>query len=302
MSSGEDVYPHVESEGAYEPGLRFSLAGVAMKFSMLKIQDRLTLPARGMGGDWIVKLPDNRFRDVPRNEFAMMSLARAAGIDVPDIALVARADVDDRLPPSVWSTGEEYAYAIRRFDRGVGRGLVHIEDLAQVRNVYPDRKYLGNFETVASLIYRRRDTEALREFARRLAFSVLISNGDAHLKNWTLIYRDPRVPTLAPAYDLVSTGPYDLGDRPEDLGLKFGGSRAFHRISLGTFRRLEERLSAKNAGLDDCVASVVERVTQEWPNYADLLHGNHRLQDYIEKSIKARSKTLLHGPGRLGHH
>lgn len=82
---------------------------------------------------------------------------------------------------------------------------MHIEDLAQVRNVYPNAKYEGNYETVAALIYRRSDLHALREFARRLAFCVLISNGDAHLKNWSLIYRNPRVPTLSPAYDLVAT-------------------------------------------------------------------------------------------------
>lgn len=63
---------------------RFSLAGVALKFSMLREGDRLTLPAGGIGGDWIVKLPDARYADVPRNEYAMMRLAGLAGIDVPD--------------------------------------------------------------------------------------------------------------------------------------------------------------------------------------------------------------------------
>ncbi|MGH3814659.1 MAG: type II toxin-antitoxin system HipA family toxin, partial [Pseudonocardiaceae bacterium] len=54
---------------------RFSLAGVALKFSMLAKGDRLTLPAFGVGGDWIVKLPDQTYPDVPYNEFTMMSLA-----------------------------------------------------------------------------------------------------------------------------------------------------------------------------------------------------------------------------------
>ncbi|WP_422754857.1 type II toxin-antitoxin system HipA family toxin [Micromonospora sp. WMMD708] len=300
VSVGDEVYPHDDGGSFYEPGLRFSLAGVAMKFSMLRVQDRLTLPASGMGGDWIVKLPDSRFRDVPRNEYAMMSLARAVGIEVPEIELVHRSVIDERLPLSVWPAGEEYAYAIKRFDRGVDRKLVHIEDLAQVRNIYPDRKYLGNFETVASLVYRRRDVDSLREFVRRLAFSVLISNGDAHLKNWTLIYLDPRVPTLAPAYDMVSTGHYELDDRPEDLGLKFGGSREFHKVSLGTFLRLEQRLGATGAGLVDCVVETVERTLREWPNRADVLQGNQGLQDAVDRSIRARSKTLLNGPGRVG--
>lgn len=204
-----------------QTGVRFSLAGVAMKFSMLLRHDRLTIPAHGEGGDWIVKTPDFRCRDVPVNEFAMMSLARAVGIDVPEIMLVTRDRVDRRLPASVWPEQEELAYAIRRFDRDERRGCVHIEDLAQVRNVYPENKYQGNFETVARLIYRGRGTDSLLEFTRRLAFSILISNGDYHLKNWSLIYRDGRVPSLAPAYDLVSTAHYLASQRTEDLGLKF---------------------------------------------------------------------------------
>src|SRR5215211_2947068 len=59
---------------------RFSLAGVALKFSMLAKGDRLTMPATGVGGDWIVKLPDHFYADVPWNEYAMMSLAESVGI------------------------------------------------------------------------------------------------------------------------------------------------------------------------------------------------------------------------------
>src|SRR5215470_11296466 len=80
-----------------DKGWRFSLAGVALKFSMLAKGDRLTMPAFGADGDWIVKLPDPVYPDVPRNEFCMMSLA-AAGIDVPAVRLVHRDEIDG-LPP-----------------------------------------------------------------------------------------------------------------------------------------------------------------------------------------------------------
>ena len=288
----EDTYRH-DDDPYYAPGIRFSLAGVAMKFSMIRSGDRLTLPAHGEGGDWIVKLPDRHFRDVPRNEFAMMSLARAIGIEVPETMLVPREQVDKRLPETVWPAGEDWAYAIRRFDRATDRTLVHIEDLAQVRNIYPDKKYLGNFETVANLIYRGRDRASLQEFTRRLTFSILISNGDAHLKNWSLIYRDPRVPTLSPAYDLVATGCYAISDRPEDLGLKFGGTRHFHRVTLASFKQLQHRLKVTGVDLAGCAAQVVEKTLQEWPRQADLLTENRHLQDAIDRSIQARSKTLM---------
>jgi serine/threonine-protein kinase HipA len=277
----------------HAPGVRFSLAGVAMKFSMLLRHEKLTIPGVGEGGDWIVKTPDTRFRDVPRNEFTMMSLAGAVGIDVPEIRLVPRELVDERLPAGVWPEYEEFAYAVRRFDRDERRGLVHIEDLAQVRNWYPERKYDGTFETIASLVYRGRDTESLLEFTRRLTFSVLISNGDYHLKNWSLIYPDGRMPRLSPAYDLVSTAHYLAGDRPEDLGLKFGGSKDFHRVTLTTFRRLQERLGVRDVDLAEMAAATVERTVAAWPSYAGLLDAAPRLREAIDQSITMRSKTIM---------
>ncbi len=291
--SEPDTYTVEVADDFHQAGLRFSLAGVGMKFSMLRRGDRLTIPAHGEGGDWIVKTPDTRFRDVPLNEFAMMTLARASGIDVPEIMLLPRERVDERLPPSIWPEHEEFAYAIRRFDRDEHRNLVHIEDLAQVRNVYPEQKYKGNFETVASLIYRGHDTESLLEFTRRMAFSVLISNGDSHLKNWSLIYRDGRVPTLSPAYDLVSTAFYFTGERIENLGLKFGGSRDFHRVTLATFRRLQERLGARHMELAECVVDTVERTLAEWPRNANILDSRPRLQEAVNQSIVMRSKTIM---------
>lgn len=279
------------------PGWRFSLAGVQLKFSMLSQDDRLTLPAYGEGGDWIVKLPDVQYPDVPRNEFVMMSLAGAAGIEVPALRLVHRDEISG-LPDRVWPGGEEWAYAIRRFDRGDDRRPTHIEDLAQVCNVYPERKYSGNYESVASLLYRRHDVWALQQFARRLAFMVLIGNGDGHLKNWSLIYRDRRRPTISPAYDLVSTAPYRRNGAAEDLGLRFGGSKLFRRVNLGLFRRLQDRLRATTAGLPECVADTVTRGVAEWPRFAENLHGSPQLRREITEGMEARAKTLLVDEGR----
>jgi len=93
---------------------------------------------------------------LPRNEFCMMSLAAAAGIEVPPVRLVHRDEIDG-LPPDIWTSNEEWAYAVRRFDRAGDREPIHIEDLAQVKNVYPDANYEGNYETVAGLVHRDQD-------------------------------------------------------------------------------------------------------------------------------------------------
>lgn len=290
-SDNQDLLPE-PSDTESHPGWRISLAGVQLKFAMLSKDDRLTIPGFGEGSDWIVKLPDRQFSMLPQNEFAMMTLARRAGIDVPEIKLVHRDQLSG-IPANVWPGDEEWAYAVKRFDRGPQRRLIHIEDLAQVRNFYPHDKYRGNFETIASLIYRQHDIRALREFARRMTFIILTSNGDAHLKNWSLIYRDERIPTLSPAYDLVSTDIYRAGDDQEDLGLKFGGSKQFDRVSLRIFQRLERRLNATEANLSDIVTETVELVRQNWLEVAESLTLPHGLAQYLGKTIEARSKTLL---------
>lgn len=239
----------------------FSLAGVQLKFSMLARGDRLTLPASGDHGDWIVKLPDANHRDVPHNEHAMMTLARRAGIDVPECRLVHR-DLLEGLPDRAWPNEEAYALAVRRFDRGPERQPIHIEDFAQVRLWYPDRKYDGTYESAANLAYRGRDTTSLREFVRRLAFITLIRNDDAHLKNWSLIYQDPRSPTLAPAYDLLSTAPY--AESGGELALRLAGTKRFESVTLQSFRALGERLGADGGRLEEEAASTIRAAWEAW--------------------------------------
>lgn len=273
---------------------RFSLAGVAMKLSMLQRGERFTAPGLGEGGDWIVKLPDAFYPDVPTNEFAMMELARRVGIEVPETRLVHRDALSD-VPAEFWPSGEELAYAVRRFDRTKDRALVHMEDLAQVRGFYPEDKYSGSFETVAALVYRGRDTSSILEFARRLAFIVLIRNGDAHLKNWSLLYEDPRVPRLAPAYDMVSTAVYQPSGRTEDLGLKLGESRSFEAISLARFERISRKLRITHVSLVDEVRGVVERTRSAWPEVSELLGEHPLLRKCIGDELGARSAFLLRG-------
>lgn len=276
---------------------RFSLAGVALKFSMLAMGDRLTVPAAGEYGDWLVKFPDYRHPDVPRNEFTMMSLAKASGLDVPDVRLMHRDELHG-LPERMWPNNEQWAYAVRRFDRTADehRTSIHIEDFAQVRDKYPQDKYQSAFETVAAIAYRGHDLNSLREAARRIAFSVVVGNGDAHLKNWSLIYRDRRVPSLSPAYDLVSTAPYAPSDEPEDLGLKFGGSKSFERVQLTAFQRLEgaldRRFGTTNARLREQAVQTVELARANWPQFEEHLADNQSLRKSIGAWISDSARRL----------
>ncbi|WP_029029218.1 type II toxin-antitoxin system HipA family toxin [Salinarimonas rosea] len=246
-----------EGAGGDRPdALRFSLAGVQLKFSAIENRGRnggLAIPAHGVGGAWIVKLPSSRFEGVPENEHAMMSLARAVGIDVPEFRLVD-LDAIGGLPEGI-GRREGRAFAIRRFDRGP-HGPVHIEDFAQVFGVYPERKYeTATVRSIAQVLGIESGAESVAELVRRVVFCVLIGNADMHLKNWSLIYPDRRTPRLAPAYDLVSTIAF-LDD--DGFALKFARTRRFD-----AFGREELSYLAEKAGLPVRPALAVARETTE---------------------------------------
>lgn len=262
---------------AHSDRLRFSLAGVQLKFSMLREGDRLTLPMDGMSGQWIVKLPDQSYAQVPETEFATMTWARASGIEIPEFTLV-RAEQLEGIPAEFLRDPDALCYAIRRFDRHDSGVRVHMEDFAQVFGIYADRKYEAkNFESIGNVIYRLCGEPELRDYVRRLVFMVISGNGDAHHKNWSLLYPDGIRPRLSPAYDLLTTVPY-LGDT-EQLALKLGGSRDFLAVSLATFERMAHKLSFDPAIMRTWVTEDVQRCmdawsrSNEWPFPATIRAG-----------------------------
>ena len=242
--------------------LRFSLAGVQLKFSALKNKGKnggLTIPVSGTGGDWIVKLPSARHPDVPENEFAAMSLAAKLGIDVPDIDLVPLEAIDG-LPDGITRYGPS-AYAIRRFDR-TDAGPVHIEDFAQVFGVYADDKYENaSYRQILSVLAIEADEASAVEFVRRLTYSVLIGNGDMHLKNWSLIYPDQRRPILAPAYDLLSTIAYIP---EEDSALKFHRSREWESFTYRELETIADKARLPSYLVISTAKETVERFDALW--------------------------------------
>ena len=215
----------------------------------------------GRTGTGSSRLPTESTRGLPTNEFAIMRLAKAIGIDVPEVELWPRDDIDD-LGPGVWTSGEPLAYVVRRFDRSPG-GRIHIEDFAQVLGRFGagEGKYRSMVETVAAIAYRGWDRASLREMVRRSVFNLLVGNGDAHLKNWSLIYPDRRVARLSPAYDLVCTAAYP---NHADLGLPFFGATRLSEISRGHFARLQAALKVEGDDVLDVVDETIERFSETW--------------------------------------
>jgi serine/threonine-protein kinase HipA len=281
--------------------LRFSLAGVQLKFSASGDPKRgLTIPAAGMGGHWIVKMPDQRFKRVSENEFSMMTFARAVGIEVPQVGLVDPASIAG-LPDDIRNlTGD--AYYIERFDRLPSGARVLTEDFAQANGIFPERKYSQfSFDLLAEQVAQVDGVRGMLELTRRLVFNAGIGNGDMHAKNWSVIYRDGRNPTLAPAYDYLSTILYLPSD---DLGMNLLGSKSFDDFDEARLRALADRALVPVKPVIDAAYDMVARMRETWPKIASELPLDAAdravVSAHIDRIPLFRALTATAGTGAHG--
>ena len=276
------------SHGGEGP-LRFSLAGVQLKFSaVMEASGGLTIPAGGLGGSWIVKLPSARFKAVPENEFVMLELARRIGISVPENKLIDMASIKG-LPEQA-HTVESMALAVKRFDRLPDGAPVHMEDFAQVFGEFPSNKYkFHSYANLAAVLWAEIGEDAVREFVRRLVFTVVIGNADMHLKNWSLLYPDRRTPALSPGYDFVATLPYIPNDT---LALSFGDSRSLSEITPEQMRRFADTARIPASPLWKIAVETAERTAESWKTLeqADVLPKD--LRETIGKQILSVAASI----------
>jgi len=276
------------SHGGEGP-LRFSLAGVQLKFSaVMEASGGLTIPAGGLGGSWIVKLPSARFKAVPENEFVMLELASRIGISVPENKLIDMASIKG-LPEQA-HTVESMALAVKRFDRLPDGAPVHMEDFAQVFGEFPSNKYkFHSYANLAAVLWAEIGEDAVREFVRRLVFTVVIGNADMHLKNWSLLYPDRRTPALSPGYDFVATLPYIPNDT---LALSFGDSRSLSEITPEQMRRFADTARIPASPLWKIAVETAERTAESWKTLeqADVLPKD--LRESIGKQILSVAASI----------
>lgn len=261
--------------------LRFSLAGVQLKFSaVLESSGGLTIPAHGVGGAYVVKLPSTRFKNVPQNEYSMMVLAKKLGMDIADVELVPTSSIRG-LPPNLPENFGD-SLAVKRFDRD-GDHRIHMEDFAQVFNIYPHHKYSKvSYGGIAKVIWLEIGNEGLMEFIRRVTFSLLIGNADMHLKNWSLIYTDPQQPSLSPGYDFVSTITY-LPD--PNLALSIAREKDMYKIEESHFRQMAMKSKLPEELVVRVMRETVDSFRSIWPQADSELPMDKSLIQTIDSHL-----------------
>ncbi len=182
---------------------RLSISGVQEKFSVLLEKNKLRLITEGEQGQYILKPIPNvgkRTDQIPANEHLTMQIARQVfGIETAENALVFFKNGDP-------------AYITKRFDLKEDGAKWAIEDFASLGGRTPqthgtDFKYTGSYLELFELLKKHvpaYQIEAIKLF-KLLLFNYLISNGDAHFKNFSLIETALGDFKLSPAYDLLNS-------------------------------------------------------------------------------------------------
>ena len=259
---------------------KFSLAGIQMKFSMKERDGRYNLTKGDELGDWIIKTPSTKHKHVPLNEYTAMTLASLAGVNIPEIKLVELNKLDNL--PQINLPDEKLAFAIKRFDRDNNK-RIHMEDFAQVLVKYPHEKYnSANYEQIAKILYQFSGDGLAdaQQFARRLLINILLANGDAHLKNWSLLYEDQYTPLLSPAYDIVTTSVYI--DNETEYALNLEKNKEWFNATLNHFQYWANKSGIPWRAIKPHLDDIMERARSLWPDALENLPMDEEHKDKLK--------------------
>lgn len=195
---------------------------------------RVTLQTR----EYIFKFDAEDYPGLSLNEYHCLEAARRAGCKTAEVKLSC----------------DKHILAVRRFDEEDGERL-GFEDLCCLNAKRSDEKYNGSIEKDLFKqieAFSKEDKRAnLEQLFRLSVVNVALRNGDAHLKNYALLFDKASTgsPRLAPAYDIVTTTAYIKNDL---MSLNLGGTKRWPKpkalIALGVRAKLTPKRSAEIIG------------------------------------------------------
>ena len=257
---------------------RISISGVQLKYSLKLVDNNLELT--DSRGQYILKpIPVGFFDNqdqTPANEHLTMQIARQIfKIHTPANALLY---FKDRAP----------AYIVKRFDIIDNNRKAQQEDFAQIAGMTSEThgnnyKYEFSYEEIGKLIKKHISTYKieLEKFFRLVLFNYIFSNGDAHIKNFSVIQTTQKDYILSPAYDLLCTRLHLSNDT--DLALHLfedGFSNTYLKYGFyvyDDFFRFGEKLGIRNIRINKLITDFKVKDEQ----VIDLIH-----RSFLKNSLK----------------
>jgi len=200
--------------------LRTGISGVQPKVLVPEGDGPADPKATLLMPELIVKSGRADFPGLAINEYVCMDAARRAGMPVPAFYL----------------SDNRQLFVMRRFDREPDQRPIGFEDMAVLMGLGTEQKYDSSYENISRAIglfcAPQHVASSREQFFDIVALSCMVGNGDAHLKNFGVLYRDPlgADAQLAPAYDIVNTTAYIEED---SLALRLAGSKSLFGSRLG---------------------------------------------------------------------
>ncbi len=242
--------------------LQTSISGVQPK--VLVGDSRATFHTPGL----IIKSGLDEYPGLAVNEYFCMTAAKNCGLTVPEFYLS-----DDRS-----------LFIMQRFDLHDDGERLGVEDFSVLLGERADDKYTGSYESLANVIsmYCASPRSDLESFFRLIALSVVVGNGDAHKKNFSVLYDDikrPETIRLSPVYDIVSTLPYLENDTP---ALKMNGHKKTFpgKVEMSRFGK---RIGIKKP--DEIVEQIIDNVSDTLTQHKYLFDEYAFIYRTIKRSI-----------------
>lgn len=244
---------------------KLSISGVQLKYSLKLKGNQLELCEKG--GEYILKpIPVARqlieLDSAPENEHLTMQIAEQI------------FNINTAANGLIFFKDNQPAYITKRFDvMNDGRKFLQ-EDFAQLlsrsKHTHGDAfKYDANYEEIGSLIkrYVAASIPTLEKFFKLVVFNYVISNGDAHLKNFSLIRDEKGEYHLTPAYDLMSTVLHTPSESDTALSLYVGDMNSAFYQKYGYYGYPNFIEFAEKLGIVEIRA---ERILNEFINKKEL--------------------------------
>jgi serine/threonine-protein kinase HipA len=229
--------------------LRSGISGVQPKV-LLDASERGKLTSSG----YIVKSWGTDYPCLAANEYFCMMAAKRAGLPTPEFFLSSNGGL----------------FVMRRFDITPDGNSIGFEDMCSLQALDAAQKYAGTYERVArsisDFVSGKLLMTAREQFFATLVLSVMLRNGDAHLKNFGVMYDTPTGAVgLAPVYDVVTTAAYIRNDVP---ALSLAGTKKWWP------RKLLERFAVTHLSLTaGTIAATFIRMAEAVTETRKLIPG-----------------------------
>jgi serine/threonine-protein kinase HipA len=230
--------------------VRISLAGVHEKLLLTRMPDgSWGRPVEGTPSTHILKPQIAEYPNTVENEAFCMRLARHLGLFV---SAVETMTVNGRR-----------VIIVERYDRNVRPDgtveRIHQEDFCQATAIPPERKYEEDggptLRRIAGILQGVAGPDSLERLLRAVTVNVLIGNGDAHGKNFSLLHDASGSLRLAPLYDLVSTLVY--GD--DRLAMYVDNVQRTNRVTADRIVNEAARWGLSRGRASEIIAEILDR-------------------------------------------